>query len=57
MAQYVYDQSGRVVGFVFGSYIHAMNGKAVGQLSGGTHVHTLSGSYVGELDDDMILDK
>jgi hypothetical protein len=56
MTQYIYEQSGRAVGFVRGKYIHAMNGTAVGQLRG-THVHKLSGSYVGDLEDDMILDK
>lgn len=36
------------------SYIHALNGSAVGQLNG-THVHRLDGRYVGELFDDQVV--
>jgi hypothetical protein len=42
--------------YVRGKYIHAMNGRAVGQLNG-THVHKFSGQYVGELHRDMVVDK
>jgi hypothetical protein len=41
---------------VRGKYIHAMDGRAVGQLNR-THVHKLSGQYVGELHRDMVVDK
>jgi hypothetical protein len=56
MTDYVYDRSGRAVGYIRGRYIHAMNGAAIGQMSG-TRVHKMSGSYVGELHDQMVVDK
>lgn len=56
VADYVYNQSGRAVGYIQGRCIHDIYGKAVGQLNGNS-VHTLSGCYVGELDHQMVVDK
>jgi hypothetical protein len=47
MANYIYDNSGKAVGFWRDRYIYALSGKPIGQLRG-TNVHTLRGSYVSE---------
>ena len=56
VTQYLYDASGRAIGYIRGRYIHAMSGHAIGQICG-THVHRLSGPYVGEIHKDMVVDK
>lgn len=45
------------MGFIQGKYIHALSGRAIGQISGATHVHKLTGQYVGELYDDQVVNK
>jgi hypothetical protein len=56
MPTFLFDASGKPVGFLRGAFIHDMNGNAIGQLRG-THVYKLGGAYVGELYKDMVLDR
>jgi len=53
---YLYDSSGKAIGFWKSKFVYALNGKAIGQIKG-THVHKLSGPYVGELHKDMVVNK
>jgi hypothetical protein len=64
---WLYRTSGEAAGYVgeksfhfrdwpvVGRFIHALDGKAIGQLIR-THVHAMSGPYVGELHDDQVVD-
>jgi hypothetical protein len=56
MYTFVYDATGKPVGFIRGAFIHDMNGTAVGQIRE-SHVHHMNGSYVGELYQQMVVDK
>jgi hypothetical protein len=56
MYTFVYDTTGKPVGFIRGNFIHDMHGNAVGQIRE-THVHHMSGAYVGELHKQMVVDK
>jgi hypothetical protein len=55
MTNYIYDNSGKAVGFWRDRYVYALSGKPIGQLRG-TNVHTLRGTYVGELYKDTVVD-
>jgi len=56
MYTYIFDATGRPVGFIRGNFIHDMHGNAVGQLRE-SHVYRMSGAYVGELYKQMVVDK
>jgi hypothetical protein len=56
MHNYLYDASGKPVGYVRGNFIHDMQGYAIGQVRE-THVYRMSGAYVGELLKGMVVNK
>jgi hypothetical protein len=56
MNTFVFDASGKPVGFVRGNFIHDMHGNAVGQTRE-NHVYRLNGTYVGEHHKQMVVNK
>ena len=56
MAMYVYSTAGEPVGFLYETFIHDLEGRALGRIIG-TRVHRLDGSYAGEWFKEMVVER
>jgi hypothetical protein len=56
MAMYVFSTAGEAVGFVYGCFIHDLDGFPLGRILG-NRVHRMDGSYAAEWFHNMVVDK